>query len=176
MSIGLDTVIRNRVADFLEVPLNTDGDFDTTGDPTFVLMGSGFLSLDENPQAQSESRAYISDASATSIIRGYEVTFPFTADLIASESAVMALYNVGRNQLQGANAEFNYVRAELFKAPVSANTYPARLFRVSAMIDSIEGAGTEIMEMSGALNGVGDFVDGNFNIITREFTATDATP
>jgi len=163
---GLDTVIRNRMADFIWLPTESDpNEFE------WVLMGSGFLNLDESPNAQTETRAYINDASATQIVRGYEVEFPFTADMIANMRAVMALYNVGRNQLQGIDAEFDYCRVELFKPEISPGVFPARRFRVAVDIADTTGAGTEIMEMSGALRGVGDFVDGSFDTDTNEFTA-----
>ena len=84
----------------------------------------------------------------------------------------MALYNVGRNQLCGAEAEFDYVRVELFQPGESENTFKARKFKVSVEISSYSGAGGETVTVSGNLNAVGDFIDGTFNTKTRTFTET----
>ena len=46
---------------------------------------------------------------------GYETVFPFDSDLIKEEPAVIALYNVGRNHYTGSDAEFEYVRVELWE-------------------------------------------------------------
>lgn len=75
-----ETIMRNQVADYLNVG---------TTDEQWVLMGAGFNSLDENPSAQTESKTYINDKSATSYIKGYQTQFPFDTDLIKSEPALM---------------------------------------------------------------------------------------
>lgn len=158
-----ETVQRYMIADYLGI---------TSADKTeFTLMGTGFNTLDENPTAQNQETTYISDKSATNYIKSYKPVFPFDTDLIASESAVMALYNVGRNQKTGSNAEFDYVRVELFKKVSEAeNTYEARKFRVSCEVSSVAGAGGETVKVTGNLNGVGNFVDGTFNTETKTFT------
>jgi hypothetical protein len=166
MADATNTIIRNMIADYLNVGTSTA--------PEWVLMGTGFNTLDENPQAQIDTKAYISDRAATSIIKGYQTQFPFDTDLIESEEAVMAIYNVGRNQLQGGMAEFEYVRVEVFQqlSPPQSDTHPARRFRVAVEVSSITGAGAEVIHVAGNLNNVGDFTNGNFNIDTKTFTAT----
>ena len=162
-------VIRNMIADYLNVG--------TTEASAYELMGRGFNSLNESPNAQSEERAYISDKSKTKTTTGYATAFPFDTDMISSEEAVMSIYEVGRNQLQGAAAERDYVRVEVFLGDNGTpNEYPARKFRVAVEVSDISGAGTEIMKMSGNLNGVGDFVDGTFNVQTRTFTPKTPAP
>ena len=87
----------------------------------------------------------------------------------------MALYDIGRNQKTGADAEMDYVRVELFQ-PVegSANTFAARKFRVAVEVSSVSGEGGGIMKVTGNLNGVGDFIDGTFNTATKTFTPAGA--
>ena len=159
-----DTIIRNMVADYLNVG--------TKDAPEYALMGRGFNSLDENPNAQTEERAYISDKSKTKTTTGYAVVFPFDTDMIASEEAVMAIYDIGRNQRQGGEAEMEYVRVEIFKGSTD-NKFPARKFLVAVEVSGISGAGTEIMKMTGNLNGVGDFVDGTFDTTDKSFAPLD---
>jgi len=164
MADGTNTIIRNMIADYLNVS--------KTAAPRYVLMGKGFNTLNENPAAQIDTKAYISDKAATSIIKGYNTQFPFDTDLIESEEAVMALYDVGRNQLQGGSAEFDYVRVDLFRqmSPAVADTHPARLFKVAVEVSGITGAGAEVIHVAGNLNNVGDFTEGQFNIETKTFT------
>ena len=87
----------------------------------------------------------------------------------------MFLYEVGRNQKTGAEAETDYVRVELF-SPVSEkeNTFKARKFHVSIEVASFAGAGGETVKVTGNLNNVGSFVDGEFNTETKTFTPAGA--
>ena len=160
------TIQRYQIADYLNV--GTDKE-------TYELMGAGFNTLDENPAAQLDTKTYVNDRSATSTIKGYQAQFPYDTDLIASEKAVMYLYEVGRNQKTGAEAETDYVRVELF-SPVSSkeNTFKARKFHVSIEVSSFAGAGGETVKVTGNLNNVGSFIDGEFNTKTKTFTAAGA--
>lgn len=162
-----ETVIRNQIADYLNVGTSATEDW--------VLMGAGFNTLDENPNAQSESKVYINDKAKTSYIKSYEPQFPFDTDLIKSEKAIMALYDVGRNQKTGADAEKDYLRVELFQPvdsgePPKANTFKARKFRVSVEVSGCAGNGGEAIKVTGNLNNVGTFEDGEFNTQTKTFT------
>ncbi len=158
------TVNRKQIADYL----NTG----TTALPTYVLMGVGFNTLDESPNAQLDSKTYIHESSQSSHVKSYQTQFPFDTDLIADETAVMTLYNIGRDQKTGADAELEYVRVELFD-PVEAtpNTYQARKFTVAVGVTSIAGAGGETVKVTGTLYGVGDAVQGTFDTSTKTFTA-----
>ena len=123
---------RHEFADYLKIQ--------TKGTPSFVLMGTGFTTLDENPGAQTAKKKYVNEASSSSSITRYETVFPFKSDLIIQQEAVLALYRVGRNHLTGSDAEFQYVRVELWdKAANKENEFSARLFTVSAEITSISG-------------------------------------
>ena len=100
------TIQRYQIADYLNI--GTDSE-------TYELMGAGFNTLDENPAAQLDTKTYVNDRSATSTIKGYQAQFPYDTDLIASEKAVMYLYEVGRNQKTGAEAETDYVKSRTFQ-------------------------------------------------------------
>ena len=159
----MDAVMRYQVADYL-----------ATGDDKFALMGVGFNTLDENPTAQKDAKTYINQKAQPTQIKSYQPTFPFDTDLISDEEAVMAIYDIGRNQKTGEDAELDYVRVELFK-PVAdqENVFEARKFRVAVEVANITGEGGGIMKVTGNLNGVGDFVAGTFDTTTKTFTATE---
>lgn len=163
-----DTVMRQQIADYLDTG---------TGDaPSYALMGVGFNTLDESPNAQKDSKTYVHQKAQTTTIKGYQTTFAFDTDLISSDEAVMALYDIGRNQKIGGDAEVNYVRVELFQPVTGAdaeNTFHARRFKVAVEVASIAGEGGGNVKVTGNLNGVGDFIDGTFNTTTRAFTANE---
>lgn len=162
-----ETVMRHQIADYLGI--------EKDGAATYVLLGAGVNTLDENPAAQVDTKAYVNDRAASSIIKGYQPQFPFDTDLIRSEEAIMELYSIGRNELTGADAERDYIRVELFEpAGSKANTFKARKFRVAVEVASCAGAGGEAIKVTGNLNNVGSFVDGTFETTTQTFTPSDA--
>lgn len=152
---------RHEFADYLNIG--------TEDDPLFVLLGTGVTKLDENPGAKTSKKKYVNEASSSSSITSYETVFPFESDLIVQQEAVLALYNVGRNHCTGSDAEFQYVRVELWDRR-GDNEFAARLFVVSAEISSISGE--DEIAVSGNLNAVGDPIDGKFNTTTKVFTPT----
>ena len=156
---------RHEFADYLNIQ--------TDEEPNFVLMGTGFTTLDENPGAQTSKKKYVNESASSSSITSYETVFPFVSDLIIQQEAVLALYKVGRNHCTGSDAEFQYVRVELWdKVENKQNEFAARLFTVSAEISSISGE--DEIAVSGNLNAVGDSIDGTFNTETKSFTPLGA--
>lgn len=156
-----NVIKRHQFADYLNIG---------TGDaPQFVLMGTGFKTLDEEPGAKTESKKYVNEKAGSSSVVGYETKFPFESDLIKEQEAVIALYDVGRNHYTGSDAEFEYVRVELWDpADGKPNEFASRKFIVSAEISKFSGDND--ISVSGNLNAVGDFIPGTFNTKTRTFT------
>jgi len=150
---------RHEYADFLNVG--------TTASPNYVLMGTGFTTLDEEPGAQSESVQYVNEKSSSSEVVSYETKFPFEADQIMEQDAISDIYNIARNHCIGSDAEREYVRVELWNR-ASANTYEARKFVVSVEVSTFSGEKKQTI--SGTMNAVGDPVLGTFNTSTKTFT------
>lgn len=165
MNEGRKAIYRHEFADYLNVG--------SAEKPKWELMGTGFTTLDEQFGAESESTKYVNEATASSSVVSYTSVFPFTAHLIPSKAAVNALYAVGRNHLIDSDAEFEYVRVELWEKATEANSFAARKFLVSAEISEITGENKQ--EMSGNLNAVGDPVDGTFNVQTLTFAEKTGT-
>lgn len=128
-------VLRHKIADYLNVG--------TEAAPEWVLMGTGFTTLDESPGAQTESVKYVNEASSSSCVTGYETSFPFEAEHIVEEEAVDAIYMVGRNHYTGSDAEFEYCRVELWNkasgGSASATAYEARKSECLAKYPIIPG-------------------------------------
>lgn len=157
-------VLRHQIADYLNIG--------TTEEPNYVLMGTGFTTLDEEPGAQSESTKYVNEASASSSIISYETVFPFEAEHIYTEEAVTALYEVARNHKVGSDAEMEYCRVELWNKGSADNVFTARKFTVAVEVSTYSGENKQVL--SGNLNAVGDPVLGEFNTTSKTFTATGA--
>ena len=159
MSSNRKVLKRHEYADYLNIG--------TTATPNWVLMGTGFTTLDEEPGAQSESVKYVNEKSASSEVVSYETKFPFEADQIMEQEAINDIYTIARNHYIGEDAEREYCRVELWNR-ASANTYEARKFIVSVEVSSFTGEKKQTI--SGTMNAVGDPVIGTFNTNTKTFT------
>ena len=157
-------VLRHMIADYLNVG--------TSDKPEYVLMGTGFTTLDESPGAQTDSVKYVNEKSSSSSITGYETSFAYEAEHIQEEKAVDALYMVGRNHYTGSDAEFDYIRVELWNKGAGENEFEARKFLVACEVSDYSGENKQVLK--GNLNAVGDPVLGTFNTETRIFTEAAA--
>lgn len=156
---------RSAVADYLNVG--------TTLNKRWALCGTGFNSLNESPNAQSESKVYIHEDESTSTVLRYESSFDFDIDTWNDQEAVMKIYNIARNRLVGTNATVEYLRTD-FKieadgTPITT-VVPARLFTCSVEVSNIQGNGGETLTMSGNLNVCGKFTEGTFDLVKRTWT------
>lgn len=174
-NVSKEVVQRHEIADYLNVGTNEER--------SFALMGVGFTSLGESPNAQSKTKKYINEKSSTTNVNSYQPQFDFEADQIKEDRAVQFIYGVGRNEKTGSGCITQYVRVELWNPvketpteggdPVIVkNTFTARLFNVAVVVSKMDGEDDQVI--SGSLNAQGDFVDGTFNTETREFTPTTA--
>lgn len=139
----------------------------------FYLMGAGFTELNESPSAQTTSKRYVNDKSATKGISGYDWQTAFTTDVIASEKAIEHICNIGKYQLTGSEAETEYIIVDLDEAlSVSDGDYRARKFNIAIEVADFSDEDGE-MTASGNLLGIGDPIPGKFNTKTKEFVEGD---
>ena len=66
----------------------------TNKSPNFSLLGVGAKTLDESPAAQTKSRKYVCDKSATKSISGYDWTTAFEVDQIREQDAINYIINI----------------------------------------------------------------------------------
>lgn len=139
----------------------------------FYLMGAGFTELNESPSAQTTSKRYVNDKSATKGISGYDWQTAFTTDVIASEKAIEHICNIGKYQMTGSEAETEYIIVDLDEAlSVSDGDYRARKFNIAIEVADFSDEDGE-MTASGNLLGIGDPIPGKFNTKTKEFVDGD---
>lgn len=152
---------RHQEADYLNV---------TPGETTekYVLMGTGFTKIDDSPSAQTTSKRYVNNKSATKSIGSYDWSAPLEMDMIEDEEAVAFVVEIGRREKTGADAETDYVRVDL-SGTKSDNGYPARKRKVAIEVSEFTDNDGEIVG-SGNLLGKGDWEFGSFDPTTGTFT------
>ncbi len=151
---------RYQEADYLNVG--------KTGAEKYALMGTGFTKIDDSPSAQTTSKRYVNNKSATKSIGSYDWSAPFESDLIESEEAVAYIAEIGRKEKTGSDAETEYIRVDLAKEK-GENGYPARKRNVAIEVSDFTDNDGEIT-CSGNLLGKGDWVFGSFDPETKRFT------
>lgn len=147
----------------------------TKSEPAYAFCGAGFKKLNETPSAQTKSRRYKCDKSASKSITGYDFSIPFEIDQIRAEEAVNYIVNIGELQLIGEDAETDILIVDLDK-PVEGekDSYYARRFDVAVEVASFDD---DDGELTGAGNflGIGDLEVGKFNTTSKIFTADGET-
>ena len=157
---------RRMQANYLKVPNETKPQ----------LLGVGAKTLDENPAAQTKSRRYVCDKSATKSVSGYDWTTSFDIDQIRSQKAIDYIVGIGENQLIGQDAETEYFIVDLDRpaSEESTNTsFHARKFNIAIEIASFTNDEGE-MGCTGNLLAKGDPVEGFFDTDTCLFTEANA--
>ena len=134
---------------------------------TFELLGTGFTELNESPSAQTTSKRYINQSSASQSITGYEWSTSFNADQIVSEKAIEYIREIGEMQKTGEETETEYIIVDLDK---DANTagYRARKFNIAIAVDSFDDNDGEL-GISGNFLGQSDPVEGTFDTSAKTF-------
>lgn len=135
---------------------------------TFELLGTGFTELNESPSAQTSSKRYINQSSASQSVTGYEWSSSFNADQIVSEKAIEHIRKIGEMQLTGADTEAEYIIVDLDKEAQDTG-YRARKIKVAIAVDSFDDNDGEL-GISGSFLGQSDPVEGTFNTSTKSFT------
>lgn len=133
----------------------------------FELLGTGFTELNESPSAQTTSKRYINQSSASQSITGYEWTSDYTADQINSEKAIEYIREIGEMQT-GPDTEADYLIVDLDKPASTEGSYRARKIKVAISVDSFEDNDGDL-GVTGSFLGISDPILGTFDTSTKEF-------
>lgn len=137
-------------------------------DKVYEFLGIGFTELNESPGAQTTTKRYINQSSASQSITGYEWTSSFTADQIENEKAIEYIREIGEMNKLGADTETDYLIVDLDKPGMSPNTFRARKRKIAISVDSFDDNDGEL-GMSGSFLGISDPVEGTFNTQDKTF-------
>lgn len=136
---------------------------------TFELLKGSFSELTESPSAQTSSKRYVGDNSATKRIASYDWSTAFNSDQIRSKKAVDFICEIGELQKTGADAETEYLIVDIDKKGTEDNTFRARKFNIAIEVSSFDNNDGELA-VSGNFLGQGDPILGTFNTQTNTFT------
>lgn len=180
MSAGIQTLAEPGTDSGVEQRYQQADYIDTSGGSgteSYALLGFGVTKLDNSPSAQTTSKRYVNQKSATQKIGSYQFSAPLEFDLVRSEKAIAYIADIGENEKTGADAETNYVKVYLTKPVASKeNTFEAKRRKVAVEIADFADNDGEI-QGSGNLLGVSDWETGEFNTKTKTFTpSTEETP
>lgn len=135
----------------------------------FVLMGTGFESLDEKPNAQTSEKRYVNDASTTQMITGYKWAEEFSGDQIKSDEAIEFITSIGKELKTGEDAITEVIKVDLDKPASTDGSFYARKFKVSVQVDEFPNNDGDL-GLSGSFLGIGDAEIGSFAIESKTFT------
>lgn len=143
----------------------------TASTPAVVwsLLGLGVVKLDETPSAQVDNTTDVNNRNSSPSVSGYQNKFPFDFKRVDGDAAQDAIYDIGRDQKTGTDAELDYLRVDTWGG--TTTTRPARKFRICVETANIQGAGGQPVHVDGTMHQVGDFVEGTYNETTGAFTA-----
>lgn len=136
---------------------------------TFELLGTGFTELNESPSAQTASKRYVTQSSASQSVTGYEWASSFNADQIVSEKAIEYIRNIGEMLLTGADTETEYIIVDLDKPAVEDAGFRARKINVAIAVDSFDDNDGEL-GVTGNFLGQSDPIEGTFDTSAKSFT------
>ena len=138
----------------------------------YVLLGDGITSLSEEFNAESETKQYINQKNGTTNIKSYTPSISVEKEYIKDDELQAWMNEKIKILPTGSEAMSDYVRVNILETPTEAGVYPAVKRKCSYQFDSIGGdAGSELMNNM-TLGGVGDPIQGTYNVSTKEFTPT----
>jgi len=148
---------RKMIASYLKV----DGEF--------KFCGTGFSELNESPSAQTSSKRYINQSSATQTVTGYEAQHSFNTDLIESEDAIQFIRHIAEMRLTGVDTETEYCIVDLDNPGTTENTFYARKIGVAVAVDDFADNDGELAIEGNFLDQT-DPIEGTFDTTARTFT------
>ena len=139
----------------------------------YVLLGDGISSLTEEFKPENETKHYIHQSSGPTNVKSYSPSMSIEKEYIKDEDLQKWIDKKVRLLPTGASARSSYVRVNILEEPVSDGVWPAVKRVCTYQFDSIGGEGGAELVNSMTISGVGDGIQGTFNVAARTFTATE---
>lgn len=143
-------------------------DIGTAEEPK-VELGGVITQLDESSNPTESEKQYIHQKTKTTKVTGFADEFPITMDMVKGDAVFEYFYDIFRNRKTGTEAQVTHYIVELWNE-TAANTYKCRKQVQTVSIDTKTANPGEQINISGTLKAVSDFVDGTFNVDTKQFT------
>ena len=136
----------------------------------YVLLGDGITSLTEEFNPESGTKQYIHQANGTTSIKSYTPSISVEKEYIKNEKLQQWMDEKIKLLPVGTAAESDYVRLNVMETPTAEGTYPAVKRRCSYQFDNIGGDAGSELKNSMTLGGIGDGIQGTFNVKTGTYT------
>lgn len=141
----------------------------TSSSPKYVLLGDGITSLTEEFNPESDTKHYIHQSNGSTSVKSYTPSISIEKEYIQDDDLQEWINEKIKVLPTGSAAQSDYVRINILEASTDG-AYPAVKRRCTYQFDSIGGeAGSELMN-SMTLGGVGDGIQGSFDVESRTFT------
>lgn len=145
-------------------------DIGTAEEPK-IELGGVITQLDESSNPTESEKQYIHQKTKTTKVTGFADEFPITMDMVKGDAVFEYFYDIFRNRKTGTEAQVTHYIVELWNE-TAENTYKCRQQVQTVSIDTKTANPGEQINISGTLKAVSDFVDGTFNVETKQFTPT----
>lgn len=146
----------------------------TLDTPEYVLLGDGITSLTEDFNPESETKQYINQANGTTSIKSYTPSISVEKEYIKNEKLQKWIDEKIKILPVGTAAESDYIRVNIMETPTAEGTYPAVKRKCSYQFDNIGGDAGAELKNSMTLGGIGDGIQGTFNVATKTFSESAA--
>ena len=142
----------------------------TSEKPEYVLLGDGITSMTEEFNPESDTKQYINQANGTTVIKSYTPSISIEKEYIKDEALQKWIDEKIKILPTGASAQSDYIRVNILESD-GEGIYKAVKRNCSYQFDSIGGdAGSELVSAM-TLGGIGDGIQGTFDVKTSTFTA-----
>lgn len=141
----------------------------TDSKANYVLLGDGISSLTEEFNPETDTKQYINQANGVTNVKSYTPSIGIEKEYIKDEELQNWINEKIKILPTGSAAESDYIRINLLEKGTEG-VYPAVKRKCTYQFDSIGGdAGAELMNNM-TLGGIGDSIQGTFNVKTKTFT------
>ena len=146
----------------------------TATEPIYVLLGDGITSLTEEFNPESETKQYINQANGTTSIKSYTPSISVEKEYIKDDALQKWIDEKIKILPTGASAQSDYVRINILEI-AEGTSYPAVKRKCSYQFDSIGGDAGSELKSGMTLGGIGDGIQGTFDVEKLTFTEVKAT-
>lgn len=146
----------------------------TADTPDYVLLGDGITSLTEEFNPESETKQYIHQANGTTNIKSYTPSISVEKEYMKGEKLQKWMDEKVKVLPVGTAAQSDYVRVNILETPTSGGVYPAVKRNCSYQFDNIGGDAGSELKSSMTLGGVGDGIQGYFDVTAMTFSESAA--
>lgn len=157
-------VMRHMLREYYGIPAEVGGN------TAYHYINPGFIQLDEEGGAQTESEAYIGDRNATPSVTGYENSWAFETQYIKGNEVCEDIRDIALYQKTGSECERELISIDMNDPATGEGEYKARCFKITVEAAPPQGEPRSVTTMSGTFHQQGDMKVGTFNVTTNLFT------